>query len=142
MSAHERLGARRQARAPIHEQMGREVTRAEPGSGQAEVHFVGREAFTNGLGNIQGGFLAALLDSTMGAALSTVLAENEVPPTLELKISFIRPGKIGPIVGLGQVVNRGRSVAFLEGELRGPDSKLIAKASATYRIFKEDSEQS
>jgi acyl-coenzyme A thioesterase PaaI-like protein len=39
-------------------------------------------------------------------------------------------------------VNRGRSVAFLEGELRGPDSKLIAKASATYRIFKEDSEQS
>ncbi len=124
--------------APCHALMGRSVVRADPGSGEAELHFEGSHDFTNGMGNIQGGFLAAMLDSTMGCALATVLEEGESPPTLELKISFIRAGRPGGLSGHGRVVQRTRSVAFVEGELRDPGGELVATASATHLIRRTD----
>ena len=121
--------------APCHHLMGRRVLRAEPDSGQSELTFEAPEDFTNGMGNVQGGFLAAMLDSVMGAALATVLAEGERPPTLEMKINFIRPAKAGTIGGTARVVHRGKSVAFVEGELLSPAGDLLAKGTSTNRII-------
>jgi uncharacterized protein (TIGR00369 family) len=115
--------------------MGRDIVRAEPGSGESELTFQAPESFTNGMGNIQGGFLAAMLDSVMGAALSTLLAEGERPPTLEMKINFVRPAKVGMIGGTARVVHRGKSMAFIEGELLGPSGDLLAKGTSTNLIF-------
>ncbi len=115
--------------------MGRRVLRAEPDSGRSELTFEAPEDFTNGMGNVQGGFLAAMLDSVMGAALATVLAEGERPPTLEMKINFIRPAKVGTIGGTARVVHRGKSVAFVEGELLSPSGDLLAKGTSTNRII-------
>lgn len=121
--------------APCHHLMGRDIVRAEPGSGESELTFQAPESFTNGMGNIQGGFLAAMLDSVMGAALSTLLAEGERPPTLEMKINFVRPAKVGTIGGTARVVHRGKSMAFIEGELLGPSGDLLAKGTSTNLIF-------
>ena len=114
--------------------MGRRVLSAESGSGTSEVSFEAPETFTNGTGNVQGGFLAAMLDSAMGAALSTVLLEGETPPTLEMKINFIKPAKIGRIAGSGRVLHRGRSVVFVEGELRSESGTLLATGTSTNLI--------
>ena len=77
-----------------------------------------------------------MLDSVMGAALKTVLDEGERPPTLEMKISFIGPAEIGTIGGTARVVHRGRSVAFVEGELRDASGALLATATSTARIIR------
>lgn len=122
--------------APCHHLLGRRVLRAERDSGASELAFEAPEAFTNGMGNVQGGFLAAMLDSTMGAALATVLGEGERPPTLEMKISFIKAAKVGAIGGTARVVHRGKSVAFVEGELRNSAGALLATGSSTARIIK------
>ena len=114
--------------------MGRRVLSAESGSGTSEVSFEAPETFTNGTGNVQGGFLAAMLDSAMGAALSTVLLKGETPPTLEMKINFIKPAKIGRIAGSGRVLHRGRSVVFVEGELRSESGTLLATGTSTNLI--------
>ncbi len=121
--------------APCHHLLGRRVLRAERGSGTSELTFEAPEAFTNGMGNVQGGFLAVMLDSAMGVALSTVLDEGEVPPTLEMKVSFIRPAKVGTIGATAHVVYRGKSVAFVEGELHGPSGALLARATSTAQII-------
>lgn len=121
--------------APCHHLLGRRVLRAEQDSGRSELTFQASEEFTNGMGNVQGGLLAAMLDSVMGAALSTVLAEGEQPPTLEIKVSFIRPAKVGTIGGRAEVVHRGRSVAFVEGELHNQSGELLAKGTSTARII-------
>ena len=110
--------------------------RAEPDSGTSELSFDASEDLTNGMGNIQGGMLAAMLDSVMGAALATVLAEGEAPPTLEMKVSFIQPAKVGMIGGTARVLHRGRSVAFVEGKLTSPSGVLLAAATSTARIIK------
>jgi len=122
--------------APCHDLLGRRVLRAERGSGESELTFEAPEAFTNGMGNVQGGLLAAMLDSAMGAAIATVIVEGERPPTLEMKINFIRPAKVGTIGGTGRVVHRGQSVAFVEGRLTDPSGALIATSTCTARIFK------
>jgi uncharacterized protein (TIGR00369 family) len=98
--------------------------------GTIEVEFQGKPEFTNPAGNIQGGFLAAMLDDTMGPALAATLSKGEFAPTLNLNVSFERPAQVGALLGKGRVLHRGKEVCFLAGELF-QDGKLIASATAT-----------
>lgn len=102
-------------------------------AGTIEVEFQARPAFTNPAGNIQGGFLAAMLDDTMGPALSATLARGEFAPTLNLNVSFERAAKVGTVQGKGRVLKRGKDVCFLTGELY-QEGELIASATATALI--------
>lgn len=99
-------------------------------AGTIEVEFQGRPEFVNPAGVIQGGFLAAMLDDTMGPALAATLKQGEFAPTANLNISFHRPAKVGTLVGKGRIVKRGRDVCFLASELYQGD-ELIASATAT-----------
>ena len=95
-----------------------------------------RLEFCNPVGAIQGGFLAAMLDDTMGPALVATLEPDQFAPTLELKVSFLRPARPGRLVGTARVVHRGGTIAFLAGELSDPDGQIVATASATARIVR------
>jgi uncharacterized protein (TIGR00369 family) len=99
-------------------------------AGAVEVEFNARPEFTNPAGNVQGGFLAAMLDDTMGPALAATLAKGEFAPTLNLNVSFHRPAQVGTLLGKGRVLRRGRDVCFLAGELY-QDGQLVASAAAT-----------
>ena len=99
-------------------------------AGTIEVEFQGRQEFTNPAGNIQGGFLAAMLDDTMGPALAATLAQGQFAPTLNLNISYHRPAVVGTFLGKGRVVKRGKDICFLAGELY-QQGELIASATAT-----------
>jgi uncharacterized protein (TIGR00369 family) len=101
-----------------------------PEQGTIEVEFLGKPEFTNSAGNIQGGFLAAMLDDAMGPALAATLGQGEFAPTLNLNVSFVRPAKVGAIQGKGQILKRGKEVCFLAGELY-QGGELIASATAT-----------
>jgi uncharacterized protein (TIGR00369 family) len=102
--------------------------------GHVRVRYTARQEFTNPTGAIQGGFLAAMLDDAMGPALFTTLHGEQFAPTIEMKVSFIRPARPGPIIAEGRVVHRTRSLAFLEGNLSTEEGDLIATGSATARI--------
>ena len=60
------------------------------------MEFQATEQFLNPMGAIQGGFLTAMLDETMGPAAISALPAGQGVPTLELKVSFIRPARPGP----------------------------------------------
>lgn len=115
--------------------LGWKVLEAEPGSGRIRVQFTATADFTNPMGKVQGGFLAAMLDDTLGPALATTFEPNQFAPTLELKVSFVQPADTGILIGIGKVVHRGGSIAFLEGELRTESGTLVATATATARLI-------
>jgi uncharacterized protein (TIGR00369 family) len=115
----ELLGAR-----PLH---------AEPG--RVSFEFQATEQLLNPMGTVQGGFVTAMLDEAMGPAAISALGPGYGVPTLELKVSFIRPARPGRLVAEGRVVHLGRSVAFLESSLVDDDGELIATATATARII-------
>jgi uncharacterized protein (TIGR00369 family) len=114
--------------------LGFQLLEIDGAKGTIRVRFTAKPEFTNPIGVVQGGFLAAMLDDTLGPALTATLEPNQFAPTLELKVSFINPAKPGSLIGEGRVVSRGGSVAFLAGELRTEDGVLIATATATARI--------
>ena len=132
--------AGRQPLPPASQRLGLRFLEAEPDSGRVRVEFSAGEEFTNPRGQIQGGFLAAMLDETLGAALATTLAAGEFAVSLEIKVSFLRPASPGTLVGEGRVTQRGRSVAFLEGSLRDPEGELLATATTTTRLLRSTPE--
>ena len=69
-------------------------------------------------------------------ALSNVLSINKVVSTIELKISFLSPARLGDqLVGKGKIVKDGRRIMFVEGEIRNQDDKLIAIGSGTFNSY-------
>jgi len=123
---------------PAAATLGWSLSRIAPERGEIEVFFEASDAFTNPMGHVQGGFLSAMLDDTMGPALVATLPDGEFAVTLELKVSFLRPASPGRLAGTGRVVHRGGSIAFLAGELRDRAGQLVATATATARIIRPD----
>ncbi len=105
-------------------------------NGSLEAHFTIGKEFTNPMGNIQGGIISAMLDDTMGPSVAILLENDEFAPTLNLNVSFIKAGKPGNFLGKGRVVNKGRSVCYLAGELFNETGELLATATATAKIIK------
>ncbi len=120
---------------PAAATLGWELVDADTDAGSIEVEFAANQGLTNPMGNIQGGFLAAMLDDTLGPALVATLDHGRFEVTLELKVSFLRPARVGRLVGRGRVVHRGGSVAFLEGSLTDSEGATVATATATARII-------
>jgi uncharacterized protein (TIGR00369 family) len=116
--------------------LGWQLSWVAPERGEIEVFFEAGEQFTNPMGNVQGGFLAAMLDDTLGPALVATLAPDEFAPTLELKVSFLRPAAPGRLVGRGRVVHRGGTIAFLAGDLFDASGAQVASATATVRVVR------
>jgi uncharacterized protein (TIGR00369 family) len=121
---------------PCARLLGWELLEIEPG--RVKARYQASEQFLNPQGVVQGGFVAAMLDDVMGPAAFSLLDEGQFTPTLEFKISFMRPVKPGPVIGEGRVIDRTKSTVFMEGELRDESGALLARGSATARIVNAD----
>ena len=83
-------------------------------------------------GGVQGGLVAGYLDDVMGYAYVAATGGVMAPLNLEISVSLIRLIPEGAtIIGTGRVVKAGQRVVFLEGELRGEDGTIHARATST-----------
>ena len=98
-----------------------------------EIEFELDERFINPGGNIQGGFVAAMLDDTQGPALFGTSHGKIYAPTIDFHITFIRPARPGKFVGKGRVVNIGKTIVITEADLFDEAGDLLAKGSFTNR---------
>jgi uncharacterized protein (TIGR00369 family) len=121
---------------PAGELLGWKLLQAGEGHEPFRVQFDGKPEFRNPAGHIQGGILAAMLDETFSPALASRLASDEFPATLEFKVNFIAPARVGVIFGEARIVRKGKSVCFLEASLTDANGELLATASATARVHK------
>ena len=91
----------------------------------------------NPAGTVHGGFAATLLDSCMGLAVQSMLAQGFAQTTLEFKTSLVRP--IAPETGLvraeGIVIVCGRRIGTAEGKLTDRNGRVLATGSTTCLIF-------
>jgi uncharacterized protein (TIGR00369 family) len=122
---------------PAAATLGFKLLEIDPERGTISVQFEAKPEFLNPLGVVQGGFVAAMLDDTLGPALVCTLPPGQFAPTVELKVNFIRPAPLGTLIGEGRVVARGGTIAFLAGELRTQQGELVATATATARIVSQ-----
>ena len=112
--------------------LGYRMRAVDQASKTVEVDFDAKaELLCNPMGQIQGGFLCAMLDECMSVACMVASSMTSVAPTLEMKTTFLRPAMPGPLRGVGRVIKWGRTIAFTEGELYDAEGRLLAKASGT-----------
>ena len=114
--------------------MGIEVVHIEPGKAVLKMEV--RRDMHNGVGWLQGGMLAALADEAMALALYTLLPDNEGIATISESTSFIKGVQEGVIYAEGQVVRKGRRVAFMDGDVRLDDEArtILSRTSAAFAV--------
>lgn len=92
----------------------------------------------NPSGAVHGGWYGALLDSALGCAVMTKVAQGSVYTTLEYKVNITRVIPAGTEVHCEAATDHaGRSTAVAHGTIRGAkDGKVYATGSTTCIIMK------
>ncbi len=106
--------------------LGWQLVEQDAAKGWVKIAFEAKREFLNPSGFVQGGFLAAMLDDSMGPALWIMTKGAFYPATIAMTVCFLEPAAPGPLFGEGQV--------FLEGRLSGNAGRLIARATANARM--------
>jgi len=121
---------------PAAKLLGRTVLSADREHGVVELAFRAPRTFRNRMGNVQGGLLAAMLDSALGCAAVAMLAPPAAVMTLSMAVAFLQPAAPGALHATGRVRRRGRSIIFADAELRDAGGALVATASGTLRVLR------
>jgi uncharacterized protein (TIGR00369 family) len=114
-----------------------EVFLIEAEDGRVVFEGTPTERFTNPLGGIHGGWIAALLDSAMGCAVHTKLAAGQAYTTVEFKVNLVRAvtPAMGKLICEGRVLHFGSRIATSEGFIRDGAGKLIAHGTETCLVM-------
>ena len=110
---------------------------AEPGRIVMELE--PHESLENTIGLLHGATAAALLDTAMGCAISTMLPAGQGAVTLDLKLTYLRPLSVrsGKISAEGKIIKLGRQTSYAEGFVRDGAGNLAVHATATFSMIGE-----
>src|SRR5215510_11612033 len=88
---------------PAAQLLGWHLLESRPQEGWIKVGFDGKSEFCHAAGFVQGGFLSAMLDSSMAAA-PIVMSEGRLyASTVSITVNFLAPAKPGPIISEAKV---------------------------------------
>ncbi len=123
-----------QARPPVSELIGFELS--EAGEGRTVVVLQADTKHFNPMGTVHGGILCDIADAAMGIAFASTLAPGESFTTIELKINFLRPVRKAQLRAAGRVIQRGRTVGYVECDITDENGRLIAKSNSTCFVLR------
>jgi uncharacterized protein (TIGR00369 family) len=126
-----------EAKPPIAKLIGFEVV--EIGEGRAIGSLQAGPQHANPMGTLHGGVLCDIADAAMGMAFASTLAPEESFTTIALSINFFRPVWQARLKAEARVINRGKSVGYLECDVTDQDGKHIARANSTCFVLRGES---
>jgi len=100
------------------------------------IHFdIGEELTHSNGAYVQGGFITAMLDTSMAHLLIFKTNGEYNPLTLNINVNFLAPGIPGKFTSSAIINKIGKSISFTSAELHQGE-KLVATASATNKFLK------
>jgi uncharacterized protein (TIGR00369 family) len=120
---------------PAMRTLGGKVLEFDKENNAALVRFTAGKSLCNPDDGIQGGFICGMLDAAMANAVFCLLGEVAIVASLEIKVSYLEVSRQGELYARANVVRFGKTITFLEAELRNADGKLLATASSTARVI-------
>lgn len=117
--------------------LGREWLGFDETGETALVRFQARRSFSNRHGTIQGGFLAAMLDSATGICALAALSPDLTVVTRSLDTRFLRPAGAGLIMARARIVGRTDREIVVEATLVDPQGGTVAEATARLRVLQK-----
>ncbi len=88
-------------------------------------------------GIAHGASIAAFMDCVLGlSALSFALTQGNLTATVEFKLNFIRPARLGDkLIGRGQLDYKGKSLIIASGDVALESGELVAKGLGTFNCY-------
>ncbi len=118
---------------PLAELLGIRPERFDEGA--ATFGLTVRDDHLNPYGVVHGGVVYSLVDTAMGAALHTRLAQGERCATIEIKINYLAPVAEGELRAEAHLVERTKRIGVLEARVRvAGGEQLVAVATGTFYI--------
>jgi uncharacterized protein (TIGR00369 family) len=91
--------------------------------------------FCNPMGSLQGGIATTALDDAAATAVIARAQRRVGVPTIEFKVSFFGPAKLGQTIWFeGRVLKFGRTITFAEADMLDADQKLLARMSTSVMV--------
>lgn len=108
------------------------------GPGRALFEMDDGQWLYNPIGMIHGGALATLMDSAMGCAVHSTLPRGVTYSTIEFKVNFVHPVKIGvgKIFAESKVIHTGKNIATAEAHVKDERGRLYAHAVCTCMLMR------
>jgi uncharacterized protein (TIGR00369 family) len=120
---------------PFHRSLGLRWTLPAGDTDDVSVEMDVREEFCGPAGSLEGGIVSTLVDVAAGSAAA--FAHGRLVATQHLAISFLAPGRKGPVRATAQMLRLGKT--DLVSEVRvvdlGMDSRLMAVGLVTLRVL-------
>src|SRR5215467_10749965 len=104
--------------------------------GRATVMLAAGPQHANPMGTVHGGILCDIADAAIGMAFASTLAAEESFTTVELKVNFFRPIWQAQLRAEGTVVQRGRTIGYVECDVTDEENRLVAKAASTCMVLR------
>lgn len=121
---------------PFNAWLGLQIESLEDGRARVSIpfrpEFVG-DPFRKAL---HGGVIASLIDAAGGAAVWTTINPTDPISTLDMRVDYLQPGKMEPLVCEARVIRAGRRVAVTSMTAFHPSAPghPIAEGRAVYYI--------
>lgn len=122
---------------PFAELMELKLVRVEEGRSQCQINI--DDKHLNIWRTVHGGAISSLIDVAMGAAVGSVMGDDELCLTIEMKINFLSGPQTGPLDCTAKLLHKVDHIAVVESETVN-DGRLIAKAMGTYYVGNQPSE--
>ena len=120
--------------APCTETLGAKVINFSSKPPLIEMEFEAVHNFTHSNGQVvQGGFVTGMLDAPMAHLLMGLFDFKIIPMTLDINVSFLAPTRQGKLNCIAEVLQLGKSTAFMTSKLY-QKGDLVASATSTVRL--------
>ncbi len=126
-------------RGGFHAEVGFAIDTARSGRGFCTITGTVEPRHLNINGIVHGGVYATILDTAMGGAVVSLLNEGETTATTSLYVEFLRTAREGDtLTARGEVLRRGRHIAFAEGALVNAEGDRLSQAHGTWYIWSRE----
>ncbi len=90
-------------------------------------------------GIVHGGVIASLCDEALAHAINPYLEKNQWAVTIQLNVEFMEPSYLGDtLIGSGKVSKIGKTLIFVDGNIKTLKGKSIAKAHGIWFLRKKN----
>lgn len=124
------------ARIPFNRVLGIQILELEPGRALLAVPFRPELVGDPVRPALHGGVISALADTCGGCAVWSTIGEGDRVSTVDLRVDYLRPGRLEDLHALGEVQRVGNRVGVAKISLFHPSrpDELVGEAKGVYSV--------
>jgi len=124
---------------PLGDMLGMVIEQKSPG--RSRMRLTVDPTWNNPNGVLHGGVIYTLIDYSMGGAVRESLPEGEHCATIQVQVNYLSSVREGTLWVDTTVVKQGRNIAFTESKVWDNGARLIATASGSMFIFRQNEQE-